>query len=70
MRPLLLRLISFYQRFLSALWPSHCRFYPSCSVYTQEALNRHGLIKGAWLSFRRLMRCRPLGGSGYDPVPE
>jgi putative membrane protein insertion efficiency factor len=47
-----------------------CRFEPSCSRYAYTAIERHGLIKGTWLAARRLLRCRPFGGSGYDPVPD
>jgi len=50
--------------------PSPCRFYPSCSQYSVEAIETHGLARGLWLSARRLMRCRPFGPSGVDPVPE
>jgi putative membrane protein insertion efficiency factor len=49
--------------------PSPCRFVPSCSTYTAEALQQHGALKGAWLGMRRLSRCHPWGGDGYDPVP-
>ncbi len=58
-----------YQRTLSPLLPSSCRFYPSCSHYSQEAVQKYGIVKGAWLGVKRLGRCRPLGGQGYDPVP-
>jgi putative membrane protein insertion efficiency factor len=50
--------------------PSPCRFVPSCSNYALEALEAHGAIRGAWLSLRRLTRCHPWGGHGWDPVPE
>jgi hypothetical protein len=50
--------------------PSPCRYFPSCSEYAAESLERHGLVKGTWLSARRLGRCRPLGGYGADPVPD
>ncbi len=58
-----------YQRTLSPLLPSSCRFYPSCSHYSQEAVQKYGIVKGVWLVVKRLGRCRPLGGQGYDPVP-
>jgi len=58
-----------YQRTLSPLLPSSCRFSPSCSHYSQEAVEKYGVVKGVWLGIKRLGRCRPLGGQGYDPVP-
>lgn len=58
-----------YQATLSPLMGGHCRFEPSCSRYAAEALREHGAVRGAWLSARRVCRCHPLGGSGYDPVP-
>jgi hypothetical protein len=62
-------LVHVYQG-VSAGRPSGCRFYPSCSEYAAEALTAHGALKGTWLTLRRLSRCRPFGGRGYDPVPE
>ena len=57
-------------RLIFSPWVGHnCRFQPTCSAYALEALERHGAIKGAWLTLRRLSRCHPLGSSGYDPVP-
>ena len=61
--------IRLYQLFLSPILPPACRFYPTCSVYAAEAILRHGIIRGTWLALRRLSRCHPWGGSGYDPVP-
>lgn len=62
--------IRFYRLFISPLLPPACRFYPTCSAYALEAILRHGPIKGGWLAFKRLCRCHPWGGSGYDPVPD
>ncbi|MEE8466398.1 MAG: membrane protein insertion efficiency factor YidD [Dehalococcoidia bacterium] len=64
-----LSVIWVYQRTLSPFLPSSCRFYPSCSHYSQEAVEKYGVAKGNWLGIKRLGRCRPLGGQGYDPVP-
>ena len=61
--------VRFYQWFISPLLPPSCRYEPTCSAYAIEALQRHGLIRGAYLTTRRLLRCHPWGGSGYDPVP-
>jgi uncharacterized protein len=62
-------LVRGYQR-LRAGRPSPCRFVPTCSNYALEALEAHGALRGAWLSLRRLTRCHPWGGHGWDPVPE
>ena len=62
-------LIRFYQRAISPLTPPSCRFTPTCSQYAAEALQKYGLFKGGWLALRRILRCHPWGGSGYDPVP-
>lgn len=63
-------LIRGYQKFISPLFPAVCRFEPSCSAYALEAIERFGALKGSYLAARRLLRCRPGGGYGYDPVPE
>jgi len=62
-------LIRFYQICISPFTPASCRFSPTCSHYTLEALKKHGLIKGSWLGIKRIAKCHPWGGSGYDPVP-
>lgn len=66
---LLLLPIYFYQRCISPLTPPSCRFTPTCSEYAVQALRKHGPLKGLYLTIRRLLRCHPWGGSGYDPVP-
>ena len=68
-RKVLIVIISGYRRFLSPLLPPSCRFFPSCSAYTIEAVRRHGCVKGAWLGLVRLLRCHPLHQGGVDPVP-
>lgn len=62
--------IRFYQRWLAALRPPCCRFHPSCSEYTRVAILSHGPALGVWLGARRIARCHPWGGYGYDPVPD
>ena len=59
-----------YRRYLSPVLPARCRFYPSCSAYAQEALSRHGAVKGTGLTVWRLLRCHPFHPGGYDPVPD
>ena len=66
--PLIL-LVKIYQYCISPFTPPSCRFTPTCSQYAVEALRKYGPIKGGWLTIRRLSRCHPWGGSGYDPVP-
>ena len=61
--------VLFYRASISPMFPQSCRFTPTCSQYALEALRRHGAIRGTWLTVRRLLRCHPWGGSGYDPVP-
>ena len=63
-------LIRAYQLLVSPWISPHCRYAPSCSAYAQEALARHGACTGGWLALKRLARCHPWGGSGFDPVPE
>lgn len=67
---LLRALVILYQWTLSPYVGWHCRFLPTCSHYALDALSKHGAIRGGWLTIRRLLRCHPWGGSGYDPVPE
>lgn len=61
--------IKFYQYCISPLFPPTCRYTPTCSQYALEAIRKHGPFKGLWLTVKRLLRCHPWGGSGYDPVP-
>ncbi len=68
-RKIMIFLIRFYQKCISPLLPNVCRYKPSCSEYFIEALMIYGVIKGSFLGIRRIMRCHPWGGSGYDPVP-
>ena len=63
-------IIRFYQTAISPYTPAACRFSPTCSSYSLEALQVHGLVKGSWLAIKRIRKCHPWGGSGYDPVPE
>ena len=69
MRKLSLAAIRFYQIAVSPYMPGMCRHTPSCSHYAYEAIGRHGVVRGTWLGLKRLGRCRPMGTSGYDPVP-
>lgn len=59
-----------YRAALSPMLPRSCRFEPTCSTYALQALSRHGLWRGGWLTLRRVARCHPFGGSGFDPVPD
>jgi hypothetical protein len=63
-------IIKFYKFFISPLLPAACRYYPTCSVYSIEAIKKFGLIKGGFLSIKRIITCNPLFEGGFDPVPE
>ena len=69
LKKLILKLISIY-RFFSKMTPKCCRYEPTCSMYTYQAIEKFGIIKGIYLGTKRILRCHPLGGSGYDPVPD
>jgi len=68
-KTLALASIRFYKRFLSPVLPSACRFEPTCSVYTYQAIDKYGVIKGSWMGMKRIARCHPFNPGGYDPVP-
>jgi len=68
-RRLILAMIGFYQAAVSPWLGPACRFTPSCSAYAEEAVRKHGAAKGSWLAAKRLLRCHPWGGGGFDPVP-
>jgi uncharacterized protein len=65
----LIGLVKFYRLAISPLFPPRCRFYPTCSAYSLEALQKHGPIKGLGLSIWRILRCHPFNPGGHDPVP-
>jgi len=69
MKTLLMGVIRGYQRYLSPLTPPSCRFHPTCSHYTYEAIEKYGAVKGAWLGMKRIARCHPFHPGGFDPVP-
>ncbi|MDP1698589.1 MAG: membrane protein insertion efficiency factor YidD [Xanthomonadaceae bacterium] len=70
MKNIALALLRFYRLLISPLLGQRCRFYPSCSQYTSEAIDRHGVAHGGWLGFKRICRCHPFSDGGFDPVPE
>lgn len=69
MKQILLRVIRFYQRAVSPLFPPRCRYIPTCSEYALEAVEKYGAVKGSWLAAKRILRCNPFHKGGYDPVP-
>ena len=69
MKRLALASIRLYKRFISPMMPPSCRFEPTCSVYTYQAIEKYGVIKGGWLGAKRISRCHPLNPGGFDPVP-
>ena len=69
LRNIFLLPVYFYRACISPLLPPSCRYTPTCSQYMVEAVTKYGIFKGGWLGIKRLLRCHPWGGSGYDPVP-
>ncbi|HET7832884.1 MAG TPA: membrane protein insertion efficiency factor YidD [Gallionella sp.] len=69
MRRIVIKLIRGYQYLISPLYPPTCRFIPSCSQYATDAITKFGVVKGGWLSIKRILRCNPWNPGGYDPVP-
>ena len=70
MKRLFINFINFYQRFISPWFVPNCRYFPTCSEYAKEAINKFGVLMGLWMSVKRIARCHPFGGSGFDPVPK
>ncbi|EWH22614.1 membrane protein insertion efficiency factor YidD [Bacillus haynesii] len=70
MKTVFLLLIRFYQKWISPALPPTCRFYPTCSNYGREAIEKHGACKGGWLTIKRILKCHPFHPGGIDPVPE
>ena len=70
MKYIFIFLIKIYQKVISPLFPSSCRFTPTCSHYSIESIEKFGAIKGIYLGFKRIIKCNPWGGHGHDPVPE
>lgn len=68
MKRFIILIIVFYQKFISPLKPPSCRFMPTCSEYTKEAVTKYGIIKGLYIGLRRILRCHPFNPGGYDPV--
>lgn len=64
----LISIIEFYQKYISPHLGKNCRFYPSCSEYTKQAIDKYGIIKGIFKSFKRILKCNPINAGGYDPL--
>ena len=69
MKRLVLGLIRFYKRFISPLLPPSCIYYPTCSEYAYQAIEKYGILRGSWMGFLRILRCNPFARGGHDPVP-
>lgn len=69
MKTIVLALIRFYRRFISPMFPPSCRFQPTCSHYGYEAIDKYGVLRGGWMTVKRVGRCHPFSRGGYDPVP-
>lgn len=69
MKKIALAAIRFYKRYISPLLGSSCRYYPTCSQYTYEAIEKYGVLKGSWMGVKRISRCHPFAKGGFDPVP-
>ena len=69
MKRVVLAIIGFYQRFISPLMGSNCRYHPTCSGYTYQAIDKYGVGKGGWMGIKRIARCNPWNKGGFDPVP-
>ncbi|MGB5596794.1 MAG: membrane protein insertion efficiency factor YidD [Crocosphaera sp.] len=69
MKKILITVIKGYRKFISPLFPPSCRFQPTCSQYTLEAIEKFGAFRGTWLGIKRILRCHPFHPGGYDPVP-
>jgi uncharacterized protein len=70
MKALALAMIRLYKRFISPALPSACIYEPTCSVYTYQAIERYGVLRGSWMGIKRISRCHPFHAGGYDPVPD
>jgi putative membrane protein insertion efficiency factor len=70
MKGIILFFIIIYQKMISPLFPNACRYYPTCSQYAYQAVQKFGVVKGVYLGIRRILRCNPFAAGGYDPVPE
>ncbi|MFY8160720.1 MAG: membrane protein insertion efficiency factor YidD [Candidatus Kapaibacteriota bacterium] len=68
MKIIFIYLIKFYKKFISPMFPSSCRFYPSCSTYTLDAIEKYGAFKGGYIGIKRILRCHPFNKGGLDPL--